>query len=67
METENRAELVKAEMCVHMKELVEICREKKVFFGGCGDCGSPWLECEICDKIVDNASYVFDSFLGGNK
>jgi len=42
-----------------MKELVAICREKEVFFGGCGDCGSPWLTCKKCGKSVDNAGDVF--------
>lgn len=54
-------------MCEHMIRLVDYCRENKVYFGGCGDCGSPWLDCAICNKVVDDASEVFDEHRGGTR
>jgi len=43
-----------------MKDLVEYCKTNKVYFGGCGECGSAWLDCEICDKYVYEAHEVFN-------
>ncbi len=56
---EERARDKRAEMCPHMLALVEFCEASRVFFGGCGDCGSAWLECKTCDKTVDEAHQVF--------
>jgi hypothetical protein len=55
-------ELKKQEMCPHMLALIAYCEEKKVFFGGCGCCGSPWLICEACgNKSVDRADEAFEA------
>lgn len=48
-----------AQFCEHMKAFVSHCREVGVFFGGCGECGSPWLTCKACRKEVDDAADVF--------
>lgn len=54
------AELKGEEMCEHMLSLVEYCREHTVYFGGCGDCGSPWLTCRVCNLTIDEADEVFE-------
>ena len=53
------------EMCDHMRELVLYCERIGVAFGGCGDCGSAWLECNTCNKSVQEAHEVFDRVTGG--
>ena len=65
MELKNEALKKDAEFCEHMREFVALAREKRVYFGGCGDCGSPWLECKTCDKSVDLADQVFSDYHGG--
>jgi len=47
------------EMCEHMRALVQYCEAVGVIFGGCGDCGSPWLTCSHCEQTVDDAAEVF--------
>ena len=49
------------EMCKHMRALIEHCEAVDVRFGGCGDCGSPWLTCSNCpdEPQVDYASDVW--------
>lgn len=47
-------------MCEHMRALIVHCETVGVKFGGCGDCGSAWLECATCKTNVDEAHEVFD-------
>lgn len=49
-----------AEMCEHMKALIEHCNNVEVRFGGCGECGSAWLTCKTCDSTVDLAHEAFE-------
>lgn len=44
------------ELCEHMEKLVKYAKKNKVEWGGCGDCGSPWLTCNICDLTVDHCN-----------
>lgn len=53
------------EMCEHMRALVLHCERVGVIFGGCGDCGSAWLECMNCSATLDNAHEVFERVDGG--
>ena len=41
------------DLCEHMRDLVDYAISHNVEWGGCGDCGSPWLECKICDLQID--------------
>lgn len=36
------------ELCEHMKAGVKAMEAHGVQFGGCGECGSAWLECGKC-------------------
>lgn len=58
---ENACEITakRAEMCPHMLALIEHCLSVGVTFGGCGDCGSPWLTCAECKLEVGDASKAF--------
>lgn len=64
MDEWNREQLEKVtakwdEMCPHMQALVLHCEAVGVMFGGCDDCGSPWLTCQHCDESVDDAAEAF--------
>lgn len=48
-----------AELCPHMLAFISHCDSVGVRFGGCGECGSPWLMCDTCDKVVDEADEAF--------
>lgn len=39
-----------ASMCEHMRDFVEYGAARGVSFGGCGECGSPWMSCKQCGK-----------------
>ena len=47
------------ELCEHMRALIVHCETVGVQFGGCGDCGSPWLECGPCKETVGDAAEAF--------
>ena len=53
----------KKEICKHMEALIEYCKATGVKYGGCGDCGSPWLTCEKCGLTVNDAdNYLNETF-----
>lgn len=52
------------ELCPHMRDLIIHCEMVGVVFGGCGDCGSAWLECKMCNKTVDEAHLTFERKTG---
>ena len=59
-ESESQRKAAKLEeFCEHMKALIEFCKETSVSFGGCGDCGSAWLTCNICKTEVLEAHEAF--------
>ena len=60
-------ERLESEMCEHMKALIDYCRQNRVYFGGCGDCGSAWLTCEACEHDTQLAHQAFDEYYGGHK
>lgn len=53
-----RAEQKKSEMCVHMLEVIEFCRQKKVYFWETG-IDTVRLDCGACNKSVEDADYAF--------
>lgn len=50
------------ECCEHMQSLIMYCVENKVFFDGCGDCGSPWLVCKLCNKDIYYMNEFWEDF-----
>jgi hypothetical protein len=54
-------------LCEHARLLVDYCFTNRVFFNGCGECGSPWIECTICDTIEENLEVLLEPYHGGVK